>query len=103
MRSNGLLQGAAQGGGEVFDFGARCSFCDANQRVFCQLGIGCAQYERADDFFTQQIGVYDFYRARELDRKFIEKWRVESAANSRNFFQLGESELCLREILMGHL
>src|SRR5580658_361324 len=103
MRSNGLLQGTAQRGDEAFDFGARCGFGYAEQRMFGQLRIGCAQNEWADDFFAQEISVYDFYGTRQLDRKFVEKWRVESAANSRNFLQLGERELRFREVLMGHL
>src|SRR5580698_6437953 len=102
MRSNGLLQRFAQRGGEALDFGARRRFRNADERVLCQFGICGSEDKRANDFLAQEIGVYDFYRAWQLNREFVEEWSVESATDAGNFFKFGESELRFGKILVRH-
>src|ERR1700682_3473236 len=70
--------------------------------MFRQFWIGRAEDDRAHDLLAQEMSVYNFYRARKLQSKFIEKWGVEGPANAGNFCEFGKGKLGFSKILLGH-
>src|SRR5271169_3837993 len=96
---NGSFENTAHGGGEAFDFRARRGFGDADHGALGELWVLRAERERADDFFSQQVGVDHFHRARKFQRELVERGAAENASHSRNFFQFGLGETGFGEIL----
>src|SRR5258708_19678950 len=100
---NGSLERSLQRARESFNLSTRRRFRDAHQRTLGQFRIRGTQGQRPDDFFAQELGIDDLYRARQLDREFVEERRVECAPDTGNLQQLGKRELRFGQVLFRHL